>query len=89
MDKQKAKGQVSWVWATILSIFVLAVTIGLWIIMDESKARLQTAAYANTSLDLAGASMFTSMWAFIPILLLGSWGLYVWIMAAATRGSPE
>jgi hypothetical protein len=87
--RRKSKGQVSWVWTTILSVFVLAVTVGLWIVMDESKNRLQTVAYANPLLDLAGASMFSSMWAFIPILLLGSWGLYVWIMAAATRGSPE
>ena len=85
----KNKGQISWLWATILSLFAIAVIIGLWIVVDESQTRLKTVAYQNPALDVAGASMFGSVWAFLPVILLGSWGLYVWVMAAATRSMPE
>ena len=83
------KGQISWLWATILSIFALAVIIGLWIVVDESQTRLKGVAYQNTNLDLVGAGMFGSVWAFLPVILLASWGLYVWVMASATRSMPE
>ena len=79
------KGQISWVWSFMVSTLALLIIIGFFIILDQSKARMNTP-IRSINTDTATLTIIDSMWSYAPVAILVSWGMFQLIIAAQSRG---
>jgi len=76
------------VWATTISGISLLVAAFLWIVLDYARSIVHTHSLqlgANQSI----LAILEAGFAFSPFILLASWGMFVIIVANATRGGDQ
>jgi heme/copper-type cytochrome/quinol oxidase subunit 2 len=80
------KGQgFSWTWATTAATAGLLFAAFIFIIFDQVKTNVGVVA-TELDADAEHMSLLNAVWTFAPILVVLSWGVFVIIVSAATRG---
>jgi len=80
------KGQgFSFVWALVAVGIGLFFATLMWIVLDQVRSSAEPTALAIGA-DAAHMNTLNSIWSIAPFLMLFSFGLFIYIVANATRG---
>ena len=78
------KGQFSFSWSVFAGGIAVLTTAFFYIIVDQSRAA-GAQAILDAGADTTEMALFDSIFSLAPIVVLASFGIFLWITAAATR----